>query len=108
MAIDYDWTCTICGASNTAGTTNCHTCGADASNSAWSERYRWPPASAVGNSVLAWCGVALGGALFLARSVLYRLGRPLTSIPTAWYLAGGLVILSVIVLWTMGGLRRRK
>jgi hypothetical protein len=108
MSIDYDWTCSVCGAFNAAGTTNCCLCGTSASNSAWSESYRWPSPSAAGNSILMWCGIAVGGGLFLARSFLDRIEWPIKTIPFAWYLGGGCITLAVIVLWAKGALQRRK
>lgn len=107
MAIDYNWVCTACGASNVAGTKSCLKCGADAPSSAAEVRAHAhlrdsagqpipPRLGTVRKFLIACCVVMFLGGLTLMRVFVLP--------QTPWWVGIGLT-LGAIVLGTLIAMR---
>ena len=93
MAIDYNWTCTACGAMNAAGTNICGQCASNAVTSSLeidtgANTTRRPPLSTAQRTILVCSGTALFVGIFVVR---------VFSSPALFAAGLGLIVLGLIV-----------
>jgi hypothetical protein len=112
MAIDYNWVCTACGATNAAGTSNCAKCRSNAITSGFEIEQRSSPKPAselpIGNSppLSRFRKLFLGTCLVMVTSGVL-LERPTVPPMLAWYIGVGLMAVGGLPLLlfaaTIGG-----
>jgi hypothetical protein len=113
MAIDYNWVCTNCGATNAAGTSDCVKCGSGAIISGFEIEARAsgdlpkgvgtlnsPPISKFRKLLIVSCTV-----MFIVGVLLER---PTVPPMLLWYIGIGLMTLGVVPLTLVALLRPRK
>ena len=105
MAIDYAWTCTVCGAANAAGTDACHLCGCPAITSgrkaiAWVKGDRSTPLSAAERFLVALLSIMV----ISGPALLWIFNPP----DVAWWVGVGILAATLILLGVVKLLRGSK